>query len=149
MYELNTGNNTIELKARAASYRRLKLIIGADNLKTAFMNAYSNMDIEFLGKVIEIFCADEAKLRELGGADGVIDECIDNGVSFEKVYADVAAFLNGMGFFGDLNLAKKETAIDWFKNPMNGINLDEKLAKALNNGLDEVVKTMVQERFKD
>lgn len=146
MYILNTGTNEIELKAKASSYRAMKQKLGVDSLRGAFMKAYTAMDMEFLGELIKCFAADKEQLVKLGGADGVLDECLDNGIKFEQLFSDLANFLNGMGFFGDLKLPKKAEAIEWFRDPMNGIDLDAKLASALDSGLDSAIAKMVSEK---
>lgn len=145
MYYIKTQNHVVELKAKARFYREFKNAIGCANLKAAFFAAYETLDVDFLAKWIVAFASDRTTTAET--ALDVIDECFEEGKLLPDLYADCADFLNGMGFFGKLGLSEGESAIDYFEDTTNKINVDEKIAAALDSGMTGIVNKMVAERM--
>lgn len=141
MFMLNNGNRDIELKASAAAYRKLKLVLGCNNLKVAFFAAYENVDIEFLIYTIECFGKIDHK-----AAEEFIDESFETG-KLVPMFADIAEFINGMGFFGDLGLEGNAPAIEYFKNPLNRVDMDEAMANAMHTAMNESVTEMVKDQI--
>ena len=140
MYIIKNGKDEKELRASAAAYRKLKMTLGCSNLKVAFFTAFQNVDLDFLINVIECF----GKM-EHSEAEAFVDEAFDNG-NVTRMFEEVANFMNGMGFFGDLNLGKNVPAIDYFKNPFNKLDMDETVASAMKAALDESVTDIVREQ---
>ena len=140
MFMIDNGNRKVELKASAGAYRKLKFLLGVSNLKAAYFEAYQAVDVDFLLHVIECF----GKM-EYEDAEAFVDEAFETG-KIQPMFVEVANFLNGMGFFGDLNLGENETVIDYFKNPINRVDMNETVAKAMRTALDESVTGIVKER---
>lgn len=140
MFMIDNGNRKIELKASAGAYRKLKFLLGVSNLKAAYFEAYQAVDVDFLLHVVECF----GKM-EYTDAEAFVDEAFETG-KIVPMFAEVANFLNGMGFFGDLNLAENESVIDYFKNPLNRVDMNETMAKAMKTALDESVTGIVKEQ---
>ena len=140
MFMIDNGNRKIELKASAGAYRKLKFLLGVSNLKAAYFEAYQAVDVDFLLHVVECF----GKM-EYTDAEAFVDEAFETG-KIGPMFVEVANFLNGMGFFGDLNLAENESVIDYFKNPLNRVDMNETMAKAMKTALDESVTGIVKEQ---
>lgn len=140
MFMLDNGNRKIELKASAGAYRKLKFLIGSGNLKAAYFDALQSVDVDFLLNAIECF----GKM-EYADAEAFVDEAFESH-KIMPMFEDMANFLNGMGFFGDLNLGENETVIDFFKNPVNRVDMNETVAKAMRTALDESVTKITKER---
>lgn len=143
MFMLNNGNRDIELKASAGAYRKLKFLCGCNNLKAHFFAAFENVDVDFLTYVIECF----GKV-EHNEAEAFVDEAIERG-SLQKMFADIADFINGMGFFGDLSLDENVSAIEYFKNPVNRVDVDEALANAMHSAVNEQMTEMVKKQINE
>ena len=140
MFMLDNGNRKIELKASAGAYRKLKFLIGSGNLKAAYFDALQSVDVDFLLHAIECF----GKV-EYADAEAFVDEAFESH-KIMPMFDEMANFLNGMGFFGDLNLGENETVIDFFKNPVNRVDMNETVAKAMRTALDESVTKITKER---
>ena len=140
MFMLDNGNRKIELKASAGAYRQLKFLLGSGNLKAAYFDALQSVDVDFLLHAIECF----GKV-EYADAEAFVDEAFESH-KIMPMFEDMANFLNGMGFFGDLNLGENETVIDFFKNPVNRVDMNETVAKAMRTALDESVTKITKER---
>ena len=141
MFMIDNGNRKVELKASAGAYRKLKFLLGVSNLKAAYFEAYQAVDVDFLLHVIECF----GKM-EYEDAEAFVDEAFETG-NIHPMFVEVANFLNGMGFFGDLNLGENETVIDYFKNPLNRVDMNETMATAMKTALDESVTGVVKEQI--
>lgn len=140
MFMIDNGNRKIELKASAGAYRKLKFLLGVSNLKAAYFEAFQSVDVDFLLHVVECF----GKM-EYTDAEAFVDEAFETG-KINEMFTEVAQFLNGMGFFGDLNLGENESVIDYFKNPLNRVDMNETMAKAMRTALDESVTGIVKEQ---
>ncbi len=140
MFMIDNGNRKIELKASAGAYRKLKFLLGVSNLKAAYFEAFQSVDVDFLLHVVECF----GKM-EYADAEAFVDEAFETG-KINEMFTEVAQFLNGMGFFGDLNLAENESVIDYFKNPLNRVDMNETMARAMRTALDESVTGIVKEQ---
>lgn len=140
MFMIDNGNRKIELKASAGAYRKLKFLLGVSNLKAAYFEAFQSVDVDFLLHVVECF----GKM-EHADAEAFVDEAFETG-KINEMFTEVAQFLNGMGFFGDLNLAENESVIDYFKNPLNRVDMNETMARAMRTALDESVTGIVKEQ---
>lgn len=145
MYQIALKNKTITLTARARYYREFKMALGVQNLKNAFFAAYENIDVDFLAAWIKYF-ADDRDL-ELGEAYDILDEMVEDGRKLYDIYADAADFLNGMGFFGKLEVGGKRT-IAYFEDKMNKIDIDSKLASAIDTAVSEYTTQAVTEQMK-
>ena len=141
MFMIDNGNRKVELKASAGAYRKLKFLLGVSNLKAAYFEAYQAVDVDFLLHVIECF----GKM-EYEDAEAFVDEAFETG-KIQPMFVEVANFLNGMGFFGDLNLGENETVIDYFKNPLNRVDMNETMATAMKTAQDESVTGVVKEQI--
>ena len=141
MFMIDNGNRKVELKASAGAYRKLKFLLGVSNLKAAYFEAYQAVDVDFLLHVIECF----GKM-EYEDAEAFVDEAFETG-NIHPMFVEVANFLNCMGFFGDLNLGENETVIDYFKNPLNRVDMNETMATAMKTALDESVTGVVKEQI--
>ena len=141
MFMIDNGNRKIELKASAGAYRKLKFLLGVSNLKAAYFEAFQSVDVDFLLHVVECF----GKM-EYTDAEAFVDEAFETG-KIQPMFVEVANFLNGMGFFGDLNLGENETVIDYFKNPLNRVDMNETMATAMKTALDESVTGVVKEQI--
>ena len=141
MIMIDNGNSKIELRASAGAYRKLKFLLGVSNLKAAFFDAYQSVDVDFLLHVVECFGN-----MEYTDAEAFVDEAFEAG-KIQPMFTEVANFLNGMGFFGDLNLGENETVIDYFKNPLNRVDMNETMATAMKAALDESVTGVVKEQI--
>ena len=142
MFMLNNGNREIELRASASAYRKLKFLIGCNNLKAAFFAAYENVDVDFLISVVECFGKTERK-----DAEEFVDGAFESG-RLMPMFTEVADFINGMGFFGDLGLTENAHAIEYFKNPLNKVDMDEAMANAMHSAMNESVTEMVKDQIK-
>lgn len=140
MFMLDNGKRKIELKASAGAYRQLKFLLGCSSLKVAYFEALQSVDVDFLLHAIECF----GKM-EYADAEAFVDEAFET-QKIMPMFEEMANFLNGMGFFGDLNLGENETVIDYFKNPINRVDMNETVAKAMRTALDESVTGIVKER---
>ena len=142
MFMIDNGNRKIELKASAGAYRKLKFLIGCNNLKAAYFKALEEVDIDFLISAIECFgkC-------ERAAAEEFVDAAFEEG-NVNTMFSEVAEFLNSMGFFGDLGLSENESVIDYFKNPLNRVDTQETMARAMSDALNESVAGIVKERVK-
>jgi len=140
MFMLDNGKRKIELKASAGAYRQLKFLLGCSSLKVAYFEALQSVDVDFLLHAIECF----GKM-EYADAEAFVDEAFE-AQKIMPMFEEMANFLNGMGFFGDLNLGENETVIDYFKNPINRVDMNETVAKAMRTALDESVTGIVKER---
>jgi hypothetical protein len=145
MYQIALKNKTITLTARARYYREFKMALGVQNLKNAFFAAYENIDVDFLAAWIKYF-ADDRDL-ELGEAYDILDEMVEDGRKLYDIYADAADFLNGMGFFGKLEVGSKRT-IAYFEDKMNKIDIDSKVASAIDTAVSEYTTQAVTEQMK-
>ena len=145
MYQIALKNKTITLTARARYYREFKMALGVQNLKNAFFAAYENIDVDFLAALIKYF-ADDRDL-ELGEAYDILDEMVEDGRKLYDIYADAADFLNGMGFFGKLEVGGKRT-IAYFEDKMNKIDIDSKVASAIDTAVSEYTTQAVTEQMK-
>lgn len=145
MYQITLKNKTITLTARARYYREFKMALGVQNLKNAFFAAYENIDVDFLAAWIKYF-ADDRDL-ELGEAYDILDEMVEDGRKLYDIYADAADFLNGMGFFGKLEVGGKR-AIAYFEDKMNKIDIDSKVASAIDTAVSEYTTQAVTEQMK-
>lgn len=145
MYQIALKNKTITLTARARYYREFKMALGVQNLKNAFFTAYENIDVDFLAAWIKYF-ADDRDL-ELGEAYDILDEMVEDGRKLYDIYADAADFLNGMGFFGKLEVGGKRT-IAYFEDKMNKIDIDSKVASAIDTAVSEYTTQAVTEQMK-
>ena len=141
MFMIDNGNRKVELKASAGAYRKLKFVLGVSNLKAAYFEAFQAVDVDFLLHVIECF----GKM-EYEDAEAFVDEAFETG-KIQPMFVEVANFLNGMGFFGDLNLGENETVIDYFKNPLNRVDMNETMATAMKTALDESMTGVVKEQI--
>ena len=141
MFMIDNGNRKVELKASAGAYRKLKFLLGVSNLKAAYFEAFQSVDVDFLLHVVECF----GKM-EYTDAEAFVDEAFETG-KIHPMFVEVANFLNGMGFFGDLNLGENETVIDYFKNPLNRVDMNETMANAMKTALDESVTGVVKEQI--
>ena len=142
MFMLSNGNRVTELKASAAAYRKLKMLVGCNNLKVAFFSAYENVDIDFLIFVIECFGRIEHK-----DAEAFVDEAFETGKT-QQMFADIADFINGMGFFGDLGLEENVHAVEYFKNPINKVDVNEAMAHAMHSAVNESMTEMVKDEMR-
>lgn len=147
MYVIKTDKKDITLKAKARFYREFKMYLGVQNLKAAFFKAFDDVDIDFLAAWIKWF--NEDRNFTLDAAYDVIDEKMDSeDNALYNLFADCAEFLNGMGFFGKrLEVGENERTIAYFEDKMNRINMDEKMADALDNGMTSIVNRLVEERM--
>ncbi len=145
MYQIALKNKTITLTARARYYREFKMALGVQNLKNAFFTAYENIDVDFLAAWIKYF-ADDRDL-ELGEAYDILDEMVEDGRKLYDIYADAADFLNGMGFFGKLEVGGKRTIV-YFEDKMNKIDIDSKVASAIDTAVSEYTTQAVTEQMK-
>lgn len=145
MYQITLKNKTITLTARARYYREFKMALGVQNLKNAFFTAYENIDVDFLAAWIKYF-ADDRDL-ELGEAYDILDEMVEDGRKLYDIYEDAADFLNGMGFFGKLEVGDKRT-IAYFEDKMNKIDIDSKVASAIDTAVSEYTTQAVTEQMK-
>lgn len=145
MYQIALKNKTITLTARARYYREFKMALGVQNLKNAFFAAYENIDVDFLAAWIKYF-ADDRDL-ELGEAYDILDEMVEDGRKLYDIYADAADFLNGMGFFGKLEVGGKRT-IAYFEDKMIKIDIDSKVASAIDTAVSEYTTQAVTEQMK-
>lgn len=145
MYQIALKNKTITLTARARYYREFKMALGVQNLKNAFFAAYENIDVDFLAAWIKYF-ADDRDL-ELGEAYDILDEMVEDGRKLYDIYADAADFLNGMGFFGKLEVGGKRTIV-YFEDKMNKIDIDSKVASAIDTAVSEYTTQAVTEQMK-
>ena len=141
MFMIDNGNRKVELKASAGAYRKLKFLLGVSNLKAAYFEAFQSVDVDFLLHVVECFGN-----MEYTDAESFVDEAFETG-NIHPMFVEVANFLNGMGFFGDLNLGENETVIDYFKNPLNRVDMNETMATAMKTALDESVTGVVKEQI--
>ena len=141
MFMLNNGTRDIELKASASAYRKLKFLAGCNNLKAAFFAAYENVEVDFLISVVECFGKVEHK-----DAEEFVDEAFESG-SIQKMFSDAAEFINGMGFFGDLDLSENVPVIEYFKNPVNRVDMDETLANAMHSAMNDSVTELVKKQI--
>lgn len=144
MYQIETKEKTYALKARARYYREFKVYLGVQNLRNAFFVAYENVDVDFLAAWIKWF--NEDRNLSIDACYDILDAAMDNGKDLETLFAECADFLNGMGFFGKLAF-EGESAIAYFSEPMNKLNMDHKMADALDNGMTNVVNRLVEERL--
>ena len=142
MFMLNNGNRDIELKASASAYRKLKFLVGCNNLKAAFFAAYENVDVDFLISVVECFGKVERK-----DAEEFVDEAFESG-RLQAMFSETADFINGMGFFGDLGLEENASAIEYFKNPLNKVDMNEAIADAMHSAVNGSVTDMVKDQIK-
>lgn len=142
MFIIKNGKDEMELRASAGAYRKLKFLIGCNNLKAAYFKALEEVDIDFLISAIECFgkC-------ERAAAEEFVDVAFEEG-NVKSMFAEVAEFLNSMGFFGDLGLSENESAINYFKNPLNRVDVNETMAQAMSSALNESVAGIVKERVK-
>jgi hypothetical protein len=145
MLILKTSNRTIELKAKARFYREFKAALGCANLKQAFFSAYENVDVDFLVKFLYSFAVDRPISEDV--ALDFLDDYLAENHTINELYAECAEFLNGMGFFGKLDLSEGESAIAYFDDKTNKLNMDDKLVNALDNGISDVVNRMVRDRL--
>lgn len=147
MYVIKTDKKDITLKAKARFYREFKMYLGVQNLKAAFFKAFDDVDIDFLAAWIKWF--NEDRDFTLDAAYDVIDEKMDSeDNALYNLFADCAEFLNGMGFFGKrLEVGENERTIAYFEDKMNRINMDEKMADALDSGMTSIVNRLVEERM--
>lgn len=146
MYAIQLKDKNVELKAKARFYREFKLALGCSNLRARFFEAFEDVDVDFLAKWIVYFSVDRSITEE--DAYDILDEYLEmEGHSIERLFTDCAEFLNGMGFFGKLELSEGDYTIDYFRDRTNKVSLDEKLATALDTGVTEVVNKMVAERM--
>lgn len=145
MYIIKTANHSVELIAKARYYREFKNSLGCNNLKQAFFSAFEDLDVDFLVEMIIAFAKDRT-LNEKDALD-ILDECLEEGKELYDLYAEASEFLNGMGFFGKLELSEGESVISYFEDRTNKLNMDEKIATALDQAMDEVVNQMVAERL--
>ena len=143
MYLIKNGKDEKELRASAAAYRKLKFLIGCKNLKAAYFEAFQNIDIDFLISAIECF----AKC-ERSDAEAFVDEAFEEG-KINDMFVEIADFMNGMGFFGDLGLSENESLTDYFKNPLNRVDMNETMAQAMNTALNESVSGIVKDQVKE
>ena len=142
MFMLNNGNRDIELKASASAYRKLKFLVGCNNLKAAFFAAYENVDVDYLISVVECFGKVERK-----DAEEFVDEAFESG-RLQAMFSETADFINGMGFFGDLGLEENAPAIEYFKNPLNKVDMNEAIADAMHSAVNGSVTDMVKDQIK-
>lgn len=138
---INNGTTEITLKACSASYRALKLRLGCNNLKAAFFEAYENIDLDFL-----IYCIESFGGVSHAEAEAFVDGVIEVG-NIQPCFAEVAGFINGMGFFGALPLKEGESVIDYFKNPVNKVDTNKAIATAVDDTLNSEVNRLVRERI--
>lgn len=141
MFMLNNGNRDIELKASASAYRKLKFLVGCNNLKAAFFAAYENVDVDFLVSAIECFGKIDHKV-----AEEFVDEAFESG-RLQQMFSDTAEFINEMGFFGDLGLEKNDPAIAFFKNPLNRVDMNEAMAAAMHSAVNESMSEIVKKQI--
>lgn len=137
---LNNGTRDIELKASANAYRKLKMLLGCKSLKAAFFAANENVDVDFIVSSIECFGRVDHDT-----AEEFVDEAFESG-SLHKMFVDMADFINGMGFFGDLGLKKNAHAIEYFDNPLNKVDMNETMANAMHSAMNESVTEIVKAR---
>ena len=140
MFMIDNGSRKIELKASAGAYRKLKFILGVKSLKAAYFEAFQNVDVDFMLHVVE--CFGKVGYDE---AEAFVDEAFENN-RISGMFEEVAEFLNGMGFFGDLGLEENDSVIDYFKNPLNRVDTNETIAKAMNQALNDSVSGIVKEQ---
>ncbi len=148
MYQIKTEKHIYNLKAKARYYREFKMALGVSNLKAAFFKAFDDVDIDFLANWIKWF--NEDRDMKIDTAYDVIDEYLedDETHTLYDLYADAAEFMNGMGFFGKrLEVGAKERTIAFFEDKTNRVNMDEKMADALDTGLTNIVNKLVEERL--
>lgn len=138
---INNGTTEITLKACAASYRALKLRLECDNLKMAFFDAYENIDIDFL-----IYCIEAFGGVDRASAEAFVDGLLDEG-KVQEAFAEMAEFINGMGFFGVLALREGENVIDYFRNPVNKVDTNKTIASTMSETLNSEVSRVVRERI--
>lgn len=146
MYSIKTASHEVELKAKSRFYLEFKLALGCPNLKQAFFVAFENVDVEFLAKWIKAFAVDR-KLT-LDDAYDIIDEYIEDGEhTLYELFSDCADFINGMGFFGKLELSDGESVIAFFENRTNMIDMNGKISSAIDSGIDELVSRELAEQL--
>lgn len=146
MYAIQLKDKSIELKAKARYYREFKMALGCSNLRARFFDAFEEVDVDFLVKWIMSFASDRSITEDK--AYDILDEYLEiDGNSIESLYSDCAEFLNGMGFFGKLELPDGGSTIDYFRDKTNKVSLDDKLATALDTGVTDVINRMVAERM--
>lgn len=146
MYSIKTANHEVELKAKSRFYLEFKLSLGCQNLKQEFFVAFENVDVEFLAKWIKAFAVDR-KLT-LDDAYDIIDEYIEDGEhTLYDLFSDCADFINGMGFFGKLELSDGESVIAFFENRANMIDMNGKISSAIDSGIDELVSRELAEQL--
>jgi hypothetical protein len=146
MFSIKTANHEVELKAKSRFYLEFKLALGCPNLKQAFFVAFENVDVEFLAKWIKAFAVDR-KLT-LDNAYDIIDEYIEDGEhTLYDLFSDCADFINGMGFFGKLELSDGESVIAFFENRANMIDMNGKISSAIDSSLDELVSRELAEQM--
>lgn len=140
MYMIDNGTRKVELKASAGAYRQLKFLLGVSSLKAAYFEAFQNVDVDFMLYVVECF----GKMQH-ADAEAFVDEAFENN-RINGMFSEIADFLNGMGFFGDLGLGENESVIEYFKNPLNRVDTNETIAKAMKQALDESVSGIVKDQ---
>lgn len=147
MYTIRTETEVVELKARARYYREFKAKLGVENLKRAFFVAFESMDVDFLVILIQCFAVTRGMSEEK--ALDLIDGYLDTGKKLFELYDEVAEFLNGGGFFGKLELSDEKSTIDYFKDKLNKIDMDEAIAQAMDGGLKEATHRLVTEKLSE
>lgn len=143
MYIINNGKTEIELRASAAAYRKMKFLVGCKNLKAAYFKALEDIDLDFMISAIESFGN-----VDRNAAEEFVDAAFENG-KIMPMFSEMAEFLNGMGFFGDLGLSENESAIAYFKNPLNRVDMEETMADAMHSALNESVTDIVRKQVEE
>ena len=146
---IETKNKTINLVLKTRKIVDIANILKNKNFEKAFTEAYAICDREALSKIIFKLAETEDGKSVFLSSDEVydfIDDCRNEGITANDIYAKIAEALNDEGFFSK-KMTKKELK-EMISNPLSTMNMNELVQKSAERAMSKIAEEQFQ-NYKD
>ncbi len=146
---IETKNKTINLVLKTRKIVDIANILKNKNFEKAFTEAYAICNREALSKIIFKLAETEDGKSVFLSSDEVydfIDDCRNEGITANDIYAKIAEALNDEGFFSK-KMTKKELK-EMISNPLSTMNMNELVQKSAERAMSKIAEEQFQ-NYKD
>ena len=146
---IGTKNKTINLVLKTRKIVDIANILKNKNFEKAFTEAYAICNREALSKIIFKLAETEDGKSVFLSSDEVydfIDDCRNEGITANDIYAKIAEALNDEGFFSK-KMTKKELK-EMISNPLSTMNMNELVQKSAERAMSKIAEEQFQ-NYKD
>lgn len=142
---IETKNKNINLVLKTRKIVEIANLLRNKNFEEAFTKAYSILDAEALTKIIFKLAENENGESSFVSSEEVyefIDDCRNEGLTINDLYAKIAEVLNNEGFFRK-KMNKKELK-ELTSNPLSTMNMNELVQKSAESAMSKIAEQQFQ-----